>query len=140
MTGPVHLAAQDISGGATFRLATTYPEDVASFSAIEMGLAGFGLEGLADITHGGTWHVGAMVAPGIPEMLLTGRERRFLSEFTFPAMLANPQSIIDADYDELTRTYSRPNGWRGVIGLYMSMLHEGAENKAISASRPLTCR
>jgi len=136
--GPVHLVAQDISGGAAFRLAATYPEDVASFSAIEMGLAGFGLEGLADITRGGTWHIGVMAAPGIPEMLLEGRERRFLSEFAFPAMLADPQAITDADYDEFTRTYTRPNGWRGAIGLYSSMLREGAETKAIAESRALT--
>lgn len=135
--GPVHLAAQDISGGAAFRLATTHPEDVASFIAVEMGLAGFGLEGLADITHGGTWHIGVMAAPNIPEMLLTGREHQFLSEFAFPAMLANPQSLTEVDYNEFARAYSRPNGWRGAIGLYTSMLREGAEIKAIADSRAL---
>ncbi len=39
--GPVHLTGQDISGAAVFRLAATHPEDVRSFTAIEMGLAGF---------------------------------------------------------------------------------------------------
>jgi hypothetical protein len=52
--GPVHLTGQDISGATVFRLAATHPEDVLSFTAIEMGLPGFGLETLADITHGGT--------------------------------------------------------------------------------------
>jgi pimeloyl-ACP methyl ester carboxylesterase len=75
--GPVHITAQDISGGAVFRMAATYPEDVLSLTAIEMGLAGFGLEGFADVTHGGSWHIGVMVTPGIAEMLLTGREREF---------------------------------------------------------------
>ena len=51
--GPVHLTGQDISGATVFRLATTHPEDVLSLTAIEMGLPGFGLEMLADITHGG---------------------------------------------------------------------------------------
>ena len=41
--GPVHLVGQDISGATVFRLAATRPEDVRSFTAIEMGLAGFGL-------------------------------------------------------------------------------------------------
>ena len=72
--GPVHLTGQDISGATVFRLATTHPEDVLSFTAIEMGLPGFGLERLADVTHGGTWHIGVLAAPGIPEMLLAGRE------------------------------------------------------------------
>ena len=64
--GPVHLTGQDISGATVFRLATTRPEDVLSFTAIEMGLAGFGLEMLADITHGGAWHIGVLAAPAYP--------------------------------------------------------------------------
>src|ERR1700681_402448 len=50
--GPVHLTGQDISGATVFRLAVTHPEDVLSLTAIEMGLAGFGLEGLAGVTPG----------------------------------------------------------------------------------------
>jgi pimeloyl-ACP methyl ester carboxylesterase len=42
--GPVHLTGQDISGATVFRLAATHPQDVLSFTAIEMGLPGFGLE------------------------------------------------------------------------------------------------
>ena len=28
-----------------------------------MGLPGFGLEMLADVTHGGAWHIGVLAAP-----------------------------------------------------------------------------
>ena len=79
--GPVHLVVQDISGAATFRLAATHPERVHSYTAIEAGLAGFGLETMADVTHGGSWHIGVLAAPGIPELLLAGREREFLSQY-----------------------------------------------------------
>jgi pimeloyl-ACP methyl ester carboxylesterase len=127
--GPVHLTGQDISGATVFRLATTRPEDVISFTAIEMGLAGFGLELLADITHGGAWHIGVLATPGIPEMLLTGREREFLGRYAFPSMTATPDAITDADIDEFARAYARPGGWRGATGLYRSMLQEGPEIK-----------
>ncbi|APR82557.1 N-formylglutamate deformylase [Minicystis rosea] len=130
--GPVHLTGQDISGATVYRLAVTHPEDVLSFTAIEMGLAGFGLEALADVTQGGAWHIGVLAAPGIPELLLAGREREFLGQFAFPAMCATLGAIGDADVDEFVRTYSRPNGWRGAIGLYQSMLKEGAELRALA--------
>src|ERR1700677_3593300 len=81
--GPVHLTGQDISGATVSRLATVHPEDVLSLTAIEMGLAGFGLEMLADVTRGGAWHIGVLVAPGIPEMLLAGREREFIGQYAF---------------------------------------------------------
>jgi pimeloyl-ACP methyl ester carboxylesterase len=136
--GPVHLTGQDISGATVLRLAATHPDDVLSFTAIEMGLPGFGLEMLADVTHGGTWHIGVLAAPNIPEMLLTGREREFLRKFAFPAMSATPGAITEADIDEFVRTYSRPDGWRGAIGLYQSMLQEGEDIAALVAARKLS--
>lgn len=136
--GPVHITSQDISGATVFRLASNHPEDVLSFTAIEMGLAGFGLEGLGDITHGGSWHIGVLAAPGIAEMLLAGRERQFLGDFAFPSMTAVQGSITDADIDEFVRTYSRADGWRGAVGLYQSMLQEGEEIKELADKHPLT--
>ena len=71
-------------------------------------------------------------------MLLAGREREFLGDWAFPAMTAVPGSITDEDVAEFVRVYARPNGWRGAIGLYTSMLTEGDELKALAASQPLT--
>ena len=136
--GPVHLTGQDISGGTVFRLASTYPDDVLSLTAIEMGLAGFGLEGLADITHGGSWHIGVIAAPGIPDMLLVGREKEFLGQFAFPAMTAVSGSITDDDIGEFARGYSRTDGWLGAVGLYRSMLTEGDELVALSQNSAIT--
>ncbi|MQY26661.1 alpha/beta fold hydrolase [Nocardia aurantia] len=136
--GPVHLTGQDISGATVFRLATEYPADVLSFTAIETGLPGFGVEALADVTHGGAWYIGVLAAPGIPEMLLTGREREFLGQFAFSATSATSDPSTAADIDEFVRTYARPDGWRGAIGLYRSMLREGPEIKALADVPGLT--
>jgi pimeloyl-ACP methyl ester carboxylesterase len=136
--GPVHISAQDFSGSTVFRLASTHPDDIRSFIAIETGLPGFGWETLADVTHGGAWHIGVLAAPGIAELLLTGREREFLGGIAFPAMTVVPGSITAADIDEFVRAYSRPNGFRGASGLYRSMLAEGPELQALVAASPLT--
>lgn len=135
--GPVHLTGQDIAGASTFRLAAKHPGDVASFTAIEMGLAGFGLEGLADVTHGGAWYIGVLAAPDIPQMLLTGRELEFL-RFMFSSMSAMPGAVSDADIAEFARGYGRPHGWRGAASLYQSMLREGVEIRAIAETSRLT--
>ncbi|MFI2363087.1 alpha/beta fold hydrolase [Promicromonospora sp. NPDC019610] len=134
--GPVHLAAQDIAGGTVLRLVATHPEDVLSLTAVEMGLAGFGLEALADVTHGGSWHIGALAAHGVPELLLAGRERAFLSAM-FHTMTVTPGSATDEDLAEFARTYARPGAWRGAAGLYRSMLTEGAELQALAAEHPV---
>ncbi|MBZ6294767.1 alpha/beta hydrolase [Streptomyces sp. CT1-17] len=136
--GPVHLTGQDISGATVFRVAATRPEDVLSLTAIEMGLPGFGLEALADVTRGGAWHIGLLAAPGVPELLLAGREREYLADFAFGTMTATPGAVTDADVEEFARTYARPDGWRGASGLYRSMLREGAEIKALTGTHALT--
>jgi pimeloyl-ACP methyl ester carboxylesterase len=136
--GPVHLTGQDIGGVSTFRLAATHPELIHSYAAIETGLPGFGLEMLADVTHGGTWHIGVLAAPGIPEMLLAGREREFLADYAYPAMSATAGAITAQDIDEFARAYSQPDGFRGATGLYRSMLREAEEIRDLVAQGQLT--
>jgi pimeloyl-ACP methyl ester carboxylesterase len=132
--GPVHLTGQDVSGAIVFRLAATHPENVRSLTAIETGLPGFGWEALADVAHGGAWHIGVLAAPGIPEMLLNGHERAFIGKYAFPSMTAVPQAITDTDVDEFARGYAGADGWRGAAGLYRSLLQEGPEIKDLAAS------
>ena len=136
--GPMHITAQDISGSTVFRLVSTHPDDILSFTAIETGLPGFGWEAFADVAHGGAWHIGVLAEPAITEMLLTGRERAFLADYAFPSLTVVAGSITDADIDEFVRTYSRPHGFRGANGSYRSLLTEGAELQALAESSPVT--
>jgi pimeloyl-ACP methyl ester carboxylesterase len=131
--GPVHLTGQDISGATVFRLAATHQEDVLSLTAIETGLPGFGWEKLTDVASG-AWHIGVLAAPGIPEMLLAGREREFLGQYLFPSLTAVPGAVTEADIDDFARTYARPDGWRGAAAIYRSLLREGPEIQALAAS------
>ena len=135
--GAVHLVGQDFAGATVARLVVTHPEDVRSFTAIEMGLPGYGLEALADVTHGGTWHIGVLAAPGIPELMLVGRERELIGGYSFPAMTAVQGAVSDADIDEFVRGYARPGGLRGASGLYRSMLAEGEELRTLIDANPV---
>ena len=79
-----------------------------SYAAIETGLPGFGVEMLADVARGGAWHIGVLAAPGIPEMLLAGRERAFIAEYALPSLCATSDAFTDQDIDELTRPTRGP--------------------------------
>lgn len=135
--GPVHFSCQDASGGPGFRFAATHPDEVRSLIAIETTLAGYGLESLADVAHGGSWHVGFLGTPGIPTMLLPGRERDLLAGWAYPMMTAVKGSVTDDDLDEITRTYARPDGWRGTEGLYHSIFTDGGQTRALAEKQPL---
>ena len=84
--GAMHVVGQDVSGGVIYRLAATHPENVISLTAIESGLAGFGAEGLADVTRGGVWYIGALAAPGIAGLLFEKEARAFIGEYLYPAL------------------------------------------------------
>lgn len=132
--GPVHLVGQDVSGPLTYRLAATRPELVATYTAIETVLPGFGWEALADVAHGGAWYIGMVAAPGVPEFLLSGRERTFLEQFVFAPQTLVPGAPASDDLDEFTSSYSRPGGFRGAAGLYRSLLREGQEIQELATS------
>jgi len=133
--GPVHLTGQDVSGATTFRVAATHPELLRSYTGIETALPGFGAETLADVAHGGAWHIGVLAAPGIPEMLLAGRERTFLADYAIPSLTATPDAFTDNDIDELVRTFARPDAFAGAAGLYRSLLSEGEELRKLAARK-----
>jgi pimeloyl-ACP methyl ester carboxylesterase len=136
--GPVHLLCQDISGGLGFRFAATHPDEVLSFTAVESTMAGFGLESLADVNHGGSWHVGFLGAPGIPGLLLAGHERELIAGWAYPMMTTVKDAVTDADLDEFTRSYARPHGWRGTEGLYQAIFSDNGRTKALAEAHPLT--
>ena len=135
--GPMHVVGQDISGGVVYRLAATHPADVISLTAVEAGLAGFGAERLADVTHGGAWYLGALAAPGVAGLLFEKSAREFLGDYLYPFYNVGDRAVTAADIDEFSRTYGRPGGFSGAAGLYRSLLCEGDDLQRLAQERPL---
>jgi pimeloyl-ACP methyl ester carboxylesterase len=135
--GPMHVVGQDVSGGVVYRLAATHPEDVISLTAIESGLAGFGAEGLADVTHGGVWYIGALAAPVVAGLLFEKEARAFIGEYLYPLYGVPPTAVSPEDVTEFARTYGRPGGFFGAAGLYRGMLTEGPELRTLAQNSPL---
>jgi pimeloyl-ACP methyl ester carboxylesterase len=135
--GSMHVVGQDVSGGVVYRLAATHPEDVISLTAIESGLAGFGAEGLADVTHGGVWYIGALAAPDVAGMLFEKEARAFIGEYLYPLYGVPPTAVGPEDITDFARSYGRPGGFTGAAGLYRGMLTEGQELRALARNAPL---
>jgi pimeloyl-ACP methyl ester carboxylesterase len=135
--GSMHVVGQDVSGGVVYRLAATHPEVVSSLTAIESGLAGFGAEGLADVTHGGVWYIGALAARGVASLLFEKEARAFVGDYLYPLYGVPPTAVGPEDITEFTRTYGRPGGFSGAAGLYRGMLTEGQELRTLAQHAPL---
>ena len=77
--------------------------------------------------------MGFLAAPGIPDMLLRGREREFLTSYVHPLMNGTPGAITEQDVDEFVRVFSREGGLRATNSFYGSLLTEGADIRNLVA-------
>ncbi|MDB5613440.1 MAG: alpha/beta hydrolase [Devosia sp.] len=134
--GPVHLSAQDFSGPLAYRLAATHPQDLLSFTAVETGLPGFGLEILTNPMI--AWYYGTLAKQGAAERFFKGRETELLTEFIFTPPTTTSTSIGANDIAEFIRGYARDGGWNGAQAIYNSNMGETEEYKTLVAAHPLS--
>ena len=70
-------------------------------------------------------------------MLFPGCERGLLAGWGYPMMTAVKGAVTEDDLDEFTRTYARPDGWRGAAGLYQSIFTDDGQTRALAEELPL---
>ncbi len=80
---------------------------------------------------GSMWWWILPLAPGVPERLVVGNERAFLTWF-YEGATAHPEVFDDATVDEYVRTFSGRSGVLGAMGLYRAAFD------SIDQTEPLT--
>ena len=129
----IYIAGYDFGGPVSFAYTSQYPEDVAKLVMFECaGVAGFGLEKLMDITHGGLWHFGFFMQPVIPEMLISGREREFFSETAFGEIVKEKSAFTKQDIDHYLNNLAAPGSLDGLFEYYRSYPEDVKDNLVFS--------
>jgi pimeloyl-ACP methyl ester carboxylesterase len=125
--GRAHLIGHDFGAATAYAIAAGWRDRVMTLAFIEMLLPGFGLEELVALskTGFGLWHLAFHAAPDVPEMLIAGREREYLSWF-FRNHAYDPTAISDEELDVYAGNYRQPGAARAAMGFYRA-LHEDAE-------------
>jgi pimeloyl-ACP methyl ester carboxylesterase len=120
---PLLLAAHDMGAPPALLWAADHPEEVAGLlyieapvmlSAVLQKIIVYTPEAMQD---GSMWWWVLPLAPGVPERLVVGHEREFLTWFYDKAM-ARREAITDADVDETLRTFAGREGVLGAMGVY----------------------
>jgi pimeloyl-ACP methyl ester carboxylesterase len=128
--GRYHLVGHDWGGPTAFALAHARPDDVASFTIVDVTVPGLG----PDVSQGGKrWHHAFHMTPDLPEALVEGREREYLSWF-YRDFSWQPDAIGQEDIDEYVRTYSQPGALRAGFSYYRNIPVNKAANIAIRDS------
>ena len=87
--------------------------------------------------QGGQWHTIFHMAPDVPEALITGRERQYLSVFSagLYGVGDNPAAIGTEEIDEYVRVYTKPGALRAYLSYYRSLFDE-YPSETFGKSRP----
>jgi pimeloyl-ACP methyl ester carboxylesterase len=148
MAGELHelLVSLELEGvtvfghdwGAVFAyaLAASYPGDVAALGIVEMVLPGLGMleEAMRPQPDGRfLWHIGFQSVPGIPELLIRGREREYIGWFFENH---SHETLSAEDVDAYAAALERPGALTASLGVYRAYF-ETAEQVAGLAERPL---
>lgn len=125
-----HLVGHDWGGPVAFALAAAHAEAIRTLTIVDVTLPGIG----PDISQGGKrWHHAFHMTPDLPEALVQGRERAYLSWF-YAAFSWRPEAFGPADIDEYLRTYTQPGALRAGFAYYRNIPRDTADNRALLES------
>ncbi len=120
---PLIIAAHDMGAPPALLWAAGHPREVAGLLYIEAPvmlsevltkIIAYTPEAMKE---GSMWWWILPLAPGIPERLVVGNEREFLTWF-YERAAARPEAIEPATVDEFLRSFSGREGVLGAMGVY----------------------
>ncbi len=125
----IFLVGHDWGGPVAYAYACAHPQDVRKLVILDVTIPGEGWEKIPQVTRrGGIWHLAFHSVRDLPEALVNGRERTYLSWF-YRVAAYNPTAITEAEIDEYTRCYSAPGGMRAGFEYYRAIFDDIEHNK-----------
>lgn len=124
------LAGHDWGGPTAFALAARRREAVRKLAILDVTIPGDGSNAFS--TSQGRWHHGFHRAPDLPEALLAGRERIYVTWF-LRHFAAHPGAIGAAATEEYVRAYEEPGAMRAGLAYYRAIPQDIADNERARA-------
>lgn len=125
----IFLVGHDLGGGVAYAYAAAHPESVWRLAILEFALPGFGLEQLLQVSREQRiWHFPFHSAPDLPEALVSGREKMYLTWF-YKEYAYDPSAFTEEDIDEYVRCYSAPGGLRAGFEYYRAIFDNIDRNR-----------
>lgn len=128
------LVGHDWGGPVAYAYACAHPNDVRKLVILDVGIPGAGLEhALTFRPERSIWHIQFHHVRDLPEALVAGRERTYLTWFYRTAY--NPTAISEEDIDEYVRCYSAPGGLRAGFEYYRAIFTDVEHNQENARSK-----
>jgi pimeloyl-ACP methyl ester carboxylesterase len=135
----INLVGHDWGGPTAYAYAAAHPEDVRKLVILDVSIPNETWEKFPMFNRRGTWHLTFHGVRDLPEALITGRERTYLSWF-YRSAAYNPEAITTPEVDEYVRCYSAPGGLRAGFEYYRAIrtdIEHNKENARIMLQMPV---
>ncbi len=113
----VCLVGQDFGVQVVSAYAAKHRDDVSALVVIESPLSGFGLEDL----FASFWHFGFLASP-FSELLITGKEKEFFSNFAFGDFVFRKEAFSQPDIDRYIADQARSGRLSAGLAYYRALV------------------
>jgi pimeloyl-ACP methyl ester carboxylesterase len=138
---PITIAAHDMGAPPALLWAATYPEEISGLVYIEVPvMLQPVLEKIITYTpdamaQGSMWWWVLPLAPGVPEILMVGKEREFLNWFYKGPHVAVTHAISPESINEYLRTFAGTEGVLGALGVYRAAFKTIAQTALLTSNK-----
>jgi len=125
------VVGHDLGAWTAYAYAREHRGEVRRLAFLEAGLPGLGLERSLDFStpRRGIWHLAFFQQPGVPERLIRGRERYFITEFLQPRRAE--RGAFDARaLEHYVGAYTPPARLHAALEQYRALYRDAAANRA----------
>jgi pimeloyl-ACP methyl ester carboxylesterase len=132
-----HFVGHDVGCWIGYAFAAAFPEAARKLVLIDSTVPGIVSADAYSFEReriNRNWHFFFNALPDLPEALVVGRERVFLS-WLFQAKTADPTAIDGPAMDEYVRCYSAPGAWRSGVAYYRALFEDIEQNRRHAAKR-----
>ena len=112
----IFLVGHDLGAFVSYSYAAAHPNEVSRLVILDVPIAGTGPA--LNLTR--LWHIPFHMVRDIPETLVEGNEREYLTWF-YRNGAYNPAAITEEDIDEYVSHYSAPGGMRAGFEYYRAI-------------------
>lgn len=127
------LVAHDVGGQTAYSYAAAHPNNVTKLVIMDFPFPGFLPP---EFGENGPWWFAFQQTPNLPESLVEGKEREYISWF-FKELAYNPSAITEKDIDIFANQFSAPGTARSAFEYFRAFSVDAEQNKE-AAKTPLT--
>jgi pimeloyl-ACP methyl ester carboxylesterase len=121
--GRTDVVGHDLGGMIAYDYACLFPTEVASLVLVDVLLPALGLAAELDVGHGGSFHFGFYMEPGLAESLIEGREPAFFA-WWFAKMAGTPEAVSAGDVAHYAEIYSGKAALAACFAQYRTILKD----------------